>query len=295
MKPDSKRIGLIGIGLLGSAIADRLLQQDFVVSGFDVDHGCLDAFEAMGGKTCRDAGEVFTDCETVLLSLPTSAIVCELLSQDATGASGNLTIVDTTTGDPNQMTAIAESLRQRGIAYVEANVAGSSEQLRDGRAMLLVGGEESTVATLEHLFASIADKHIHIGPVGSASRFKLVHNLILGLNRAVLAEGLTFAESLGFDPAVALEILQQTPAASAVMDTKGSKMVSADYKPQARLSQHLKDVLLILAEAERTGAKTPLSELHQALLQTAEQLGFGDADNSAVIEAFRPRRRESEA
>lgn len=294
MKLENKRIGLIGVGLLGGAIAERLLQHGFVVSGFDLDRGRLDALEAMGGKACRDADDVFTACETVLLSLPTSEIVCELLSQDVTGVSGSLTIVDTTTGDPRQMTAFGESLLQRGIDYVEANVAGSSEQLRDGRAMLLVGGEESTVARLEHLFASIADKHFHLGRVGSASRFKLVHNLILGLHRAVLAEGLTFADSLGFEPAVALEILRQTPAASAVMDTKGPKMVSADYEPQARLSQHLKDVRLILAEADRVGTKIPLSELHQSLLQTAEQLGFGGADNSAVIEAFRPSRAESD-
>lgn len=98
MKPENKRIGLIGVGLLGGAIAERLLQHGFVVSGFDLDRGRLDALDAMGGKACRDADDVFTACKTVLLSLPTSEIVCELLSQDVTGVSGSLTIVDTTTG-----------------------------------------------------------------------------------------------------------------------------------------------------------------------------------------------------
>lgn len=91
MKPENKRIGLIGVGLLGGAIAERLLQHGFVVSGFDLDRGRLDALDAMGGKACRDAVDVFTACKTVLLSLPTSEIVCELLSQDVTGVSGSLT------------------------------------------------------------------------------------------------------------------------------------------------------------------------------------------------------------
>ena len=79
-----------------------------------------------------------------------------------------------------------------------------------------------------------------------------------------------------------------SPAASAVMDTKGQRMVAGDFVPQAKLSQHLKDVRLILAEAENSGCRAPLSELHRALLERAEELGFGEADNSAIIEAFRP-------
>jgi 3-hydroxyisobutyrate dehydrogenase-like beta-hydroxyacid dehydrogenase len=124
--------------------------------------------------------------------------------------------------------------------------------------------------------------------VGTASRFKLVHNLVLGLNRAVLAEGLSFAKVLGFDPERVLEILKETPACSKVMESKGRKMVSGDRAPQARLSQHLKDVRLIVAAAEQRGLPIPLSRVHQQLLERAERLGFGDADNSAVIEAYRP-------
>lgn len=113
---------------------------------------------------------------------------------------------------------------------------------------------------------------------------KLVVNLVLGLNRAVLAEGLSFARSLGFDPAMALDVLRQSPAASTVMQTKGDKMVAGDFTPQARLRQHLKDVRLILAAAG--AAKTPLSEVHAQLLQELVDRGCGDEDNSAVIRAF---------
>ena len=183
--------------------------------------------------------------------------------------------------------SISETLRARGVSYVEATVAGSSAQMRSGDACLFIGGEDQAVQRIQDLLGAIASKRFHLGPVGSASRFKLVHNLVLGLNRAVLAEGLSFAKALGFEPAHALEILQETPAGSMVMESKGKKMVSGDHEPQARLSQHLKDVRLIVAAAQRKGLQIPLSRAHQRLLERAESLGFGDADNSAVIEAYR--------
>jgi 3-hydroxyisobutyrate dehydrogenase-like beta-hydroxyacid dehydrogenase len=115
---------------------------------------------------------------------------------------------------------------------------------------------------------------------------KLVLNLVLGLNRAVLAEGLCYAAAAGVDPAAALEILKAGPAYSRVMDTKGQKMLAGDFTAEARLSQHLKDVRLILESGARAGASLPLSSVHRALLEKAEAAGFGAADNSAVIKAF---------
>lgn len=116
---------------------------------------------------------------------------------------------------------------------------------------------------------------------------KLVVNLVLGLNRAVLAEGLAFAEHLGVDPRQALQVLQAGPAASGVMETKGRKMLESDFGLQARLTQHLKDVRLILAVGQQTGERLPLSKLHEQLLTELDRAGCGNLDNSAIIRAFR--------
>jgi 3-hydroxyisobutyrate dehydrogenase-like beta-hydroxyacid dehydrogenase len=115
---------------------------------------------------------------------------------------------------------------------------------------------------------------------------KLVVNLVLGLNRAVLAEGLAFARGCGLDLPRVLEVLQAGAAYSRVMDAKGARMLARDFRPQARLRQHLKDVELILDEARRVGAKAPLSELHRELLRRVVEQGSGDEDNSAVIRAY---------
>ena len=112
---------------------------------------------------------------------------------------------------------------------------------------------------------------------------KLVTNLVLGLNRAALAEGLVLAEQLDLDGLQTLDVLRRSMAYSRIMDTKGEKMIAREFAPQARLSQHLKDVRLMLAAS---AIPLPLSEAHRALLEKAEALGYGDSDNSAIIEAI---------
>jgi 3-hydroxyisobutyrate dehydrogenase-like beta-hydroxyacid dehydrogenase len=161
--------------------------------------------------------------------------------------------------------------------------------VRSGEIIVMLGGDAAAVQSCDDLLRSFAKRSFHLGPCGAGARMKLVVNLVLGLNRAVLAEGLSFARACGVDPASALVVLKAGPAFSNVMETKGKKMLERDFDPQARLSQHLKDVNLILAEAVKHGATTPLSELHRTLLEALDTAGFGDEDNSAILRAFDPR------
>ena len=155
---------------------------------------------------------------------------------------------------------------------------------------MLFGGEAADVERAGPVLGAWSATRFHLGPSGSGARLKLVVNLVLGLNRAVLAEGLSLAEACGISPSLALEVLKATPARSAAMDTKGPKMVARDFAPEARLSQHRKDVELIRELARRHAAPTPLSDAHANLLAQAAALGWGDADNCAILQAYRNRR-----
>ena len=121
---------------------------------------------------------------------------------------------------------------------------------------------------------------------------KLISNLVLGLNRAVLAEGLAFAEAIGVPPAAALEVLTGSNAYSRAMDVKGRKMVERDFTVQAKLSQHLKDVRLMLQAGADAGLPLPLTETHRRLMEQAEAAGLGDLDNCAIIEVLRQAGRK---
>src|SRR6266498_603837 len=138
----------------------------------------------------------------------------------------------------------------------------------------------------QELFRLFAKHIIHTGPCGSGAKMKLITNLVLGLNRAALAEGLVFARSLGLNDEQALQVLRDSMAYSRIMDAKGEKMVQEDFEPHAKLSQHLKDVRLMIEAAAKTNTKLPLSETHRDILVFGEQNGLGQLDNSAIIRAI---------
>ncbi|CAN5132756.1 2-hydroxy-3-oxopropionate reductase [soil metagenome] len=279
-------IGIIGLGLLGSAIAERLVQGGFVVVGFDIDSQRMQLVGKRGVQCVTSPAEVVRESNRVILSLPTSSIVESLLTELEPDLPQGLTIVDTTTGEPAATASLGKRLAQQGINYLDATISGSSEQVRAGDVIVMAGGEKRVCEFCSDLFSTFAHTWFYTGPSGSGARMKLVVNLVLGLNRAALAEGLNFARALDFELETTLQILQSSAAYSKAMDTKCRKMIAGDFTPQAKLSQHLKDVRLILAEADRLKIKAPFSTLHQRMLTALDNAGDGDLDNSAVIKAF---------
>lgn len=285
-------LGMIGVGLVGTALSTRLLAAGYRVTGFDVAAGQLENLVRLGGSPASSAAAVAATVPRIILSLPTSAIACSVLDEIVPHLTLGTIIIDTTTGDPDQIAGFGADLAARGIRYIDATIGGSSRQVLSGDAILICGGDAESFAACQDIWTVCGTKCFHVGGCGAGARMKLVLNLVLGLNRAVLAEGLSYAAAAGIEPAAALEILKAGPAYSRVMDTKGHKMLTGDFSVEARLSQHLKDVRLILDTGTRSGAALPLSTVHRELLEKAEAAGFGAADNSAVIEAFakgRPR------
>lgn len=282
-------IGLIGLGLLGSAVAERLLAAGNTVIGFDASPEQRREQSDRGVICTATALELSRGTDLIWLALPNDEVVEAVLEEITLGLGEGKIVVDLGTGDPQLAARRATQLSERGTRFLDATISGSSAQVRRGDVLVMVGGEESAFQTCRRLFASFAWQVCHVGPSGQGAWMKLVTNLVLGLNRAALAEGLAFAEAVGLDPAVALSVLRDSMAYSRIMDTKGERMVRRDFKPEARLSQHLKDVRLIRDAASRCGLNLPLSNEHQRMLERAEQLGFGDSDNSALIEAWRCR------
>lgn len=277
-------VGLIGVGLLGLAVARRLMGAGYTVLGWDISEARLDALQAWNGKRAGALGDVFELTQRIVLSLPDSTVVRAVL--DGAPLTAGQIIIDTTTGDPLATEMIAQELESLGVSYLDATILGSSELVADGEAVALVGATDEGLARSRDILAAIVQEFFHLGLPGGGAKMKLVANLVLGLHRAVLAEGLALASAYGMDLVRVLEVLKVGATYSRVMDAKGAKMISRDFQPQARLRQHLKDVGLIRKEAERLAAIVPLSDLHQRLLSNLVERGYGDEDNSAIVRAF---------
>ena len=288
------KIGLVGLGLVGTAIAERLLAGDFEVIGFDIDSARCQHFKQLGGKAASSSAEVAQAAKRVVLSLPDTDIVRQVVE----GPAGILEaktppkyIIDTTTGDPDETVALAQRLAQHEIYLLDSTISGSSRQVRDKEAVFMVGGDKAAFETCMDIFQTLTEKVFYLGPSGNGSKAKLASNLILGLNRVALAEGLVFANKLGLEPETFLELLKATPAYSAVMDTKGKKMLNDDFAAESRIRQHHKDVSLILKYAEKAGQELPLSRVHLDALKKAIEAGDGDLDNAAIIREIKRRKR----
>ena len=135
-------VGLIGIGLMGTAIAERLLAAGAQVIGWDVSAQRRDALIAAGGTSAADAIEVLSTCDRVLLSLPSHDTVQDVLESAESVLRHGQIVIDTSTGDPDAAVSQAARLARRGIEYLDATVSGSSQQLREGPAVFLVGGSD---------------------------------------------------------------------------------------------------------------------------------------------------------
>jgi 3-hydroxyisobutyrate dehydrogenase-like beta-hydroxyacid dehydrogenase len=286
---EAEIIGLIGIGLLGTALAKRLRAAGFAVMGYDPDAAACASLQNLGGTVSPSPEDVVQHCRRVLFSLPAPPEVLDTVNRIEQYIVTGSVILDTTTGDPQLVEATARRLRTRQVAYLDCEIGGSSRQTAAGEVIVICGGDEDAFNRCGDLLRAISDRVFHTGAAGTGTRMKLALNIAIGLHRAVLAESLEFAAANGIDRDRALQILKAGPAYSKAMDIKGTKMLSGDFTPEARLAQHLKDVRLILKAGEATGARLPLSRVHESLLSEAAELGYGAEDNSAIIKVFARR------
>jgi len=282
--PSVKRVGLIGLGLMGTALTERFLKAGFAVQVYNRTREKAAPLLAMGAEWSDNP---LIACDRIVISLYTTEVVEEVLHDLAGGLRAGQILVDTTTGDPEQTVRLGQRLAGQGVQYLEAPISGSSEQTRRGEVTVIASGPREVFETCRDLFDLFARKTLYAGGWGAAPKMKLVTNLVLGLNRAALAEGLSFAEAIGISPQDALVALMESMSYSKIMDTKGRKMVEGDFTTQAKLSQHLKDIRIVLEEAKRAGIALTLTESHRRLLEAAEAAGYGEADNSAIICACR--------
>ncbi|MCX6915036.1 MAG: NAD(P)-dependent oxidoreductase [Verrucomicrobia bacterium] len=283
-QPNKETIGVIGLGLMGTALTERLLGHGYPVV---VWNRTREKAAPLLGRGAVWSDNPLAGCQRAILSLYNTEAVEQVLGQMQGGLHEGLIILDTTTGEPTQTAALGARLATQGVRYLDAPISGSSEQTRRGEATVIVGGDRQAFEACVDLWPVMGAKVFHVGACGSAAKMKLISNLVLGLNRAALAEGLAFAEGIGVPPAAALEVMAGSNAYSRAMDAKGRKMVEHDFTVQARLSQHLKDVRLMIEAAEAAGMKLPLTDTHRRLMEQAEAAGLGDLDNSAIIEVLR--------
>jgi 3-hydroxyisobutyrate dehydrogenase-like beta-hydroxyacid dehydrogenase len=289
--PNPRSVGLFGLGLMGEVIAARLMAAGFGVTGFDIDAAKNARLAASGGKAAASPAEVAA-CGTIVLAVFNTDQVEEVVEGTLMRhARAGTVVLCTSTCDPDRIAALAKRLDSGPLRFLETPVSGTSEQVRAGDGVGLIGGDPATAEAAKDVLDALFPRRFHIGRAGDGGRAKLAVNLILGLNRLALAEGLVFAERIGLDAKAFLDVAKEAASYSQVMDTKGGKMLAREFAPEGRVRQTLKDVHMMLDQGRRLGQELPMLALHCGVLEACVRAGEAERDNSIVVEEIRRRRR----
>lgn len=288
-------VAIVGIGLMGEVFAKRLLDAGIPVVGYDVDPVRRARLDELGGRSFASIADLAQQpSRCMLLAVFNTDQVEDVVENHllpVLGDGSDRIVMCMSTCDPDRIGALGVRVIPRGIRFLDSPVSGTSEQVRQGDGVGLIGGEPAAADEVKDVLAALFVRCFPVGKVGDGGRAKLAVNLILGLNRLALAEGLVFAERMGLDPEAFLTVARGSASYSQVMDTKGDKMVRGDFAPEGRAKQTLKDAKLMLAQGEAIGQRLVSLQVHADVLDACVQAGEGDLDNSVIIQEVRRRRR----
>lgn len=286
---DARPVGIVGVGLLGSAVAGVLIQAGYQVIGCDVVPERVAVLTKQGGRPAGSPKEVARLASVVFTVLPTLASVEEAIAGSGgvlDGAGADTTIIQMSTISPNLATRMEAATRARGAAFLDAPVSGTSSMVVRRDCVVTVGGDRTAFERCRSVLDAMAKRVFHVGPCGMGSYLKLVTNLIMGLNGMVLAEGLTLARAAGLDPVQTLEILRHGAAASKILDVRGPLMVEGRFDPLMKIDLFLKDIRLMLEAGQELHVPLPLTGMMQQLYTAALAGGQAKQDLSGIIRLY---------
>lgn len=286
---ETRAVGIVGVGLLGGAVAGVLLKAGYQVVAHDVVPEKMAALAARGGRRAGSAAEVARSAGAVFTVLPTLASVEEVITGREgvlEGARPDTTIIQMSTISPDLAVRMEGAARGRGIAFLDAPISGTSSMVAQRDCVVTVGGDRAAFERCRPVLEALAKRVFHVGACGMGSHLKLVTNLVMGLHGVVLAEGLTLARRAGLDPAQTLEILSQGAAASKILDVRGPLMIEGRFDPLMKMDLFLKDIRLMLEAGQDLHVPLPLTGMMQQLYTAAVAGGQGREDLSGIIRLY---------
>jgi 3-hydroxyisobutyrate dehydrogenase-like beta-hydroxyacid dehydrogenase len=289
-------VGLVGLGVMGSAIGNLLIASGAEVWGYDVASARHKAFEAAGGNGARSVADVARHCPVVLTSLPSveafRAVVCGpdgLVSAGQAGQAGLSLVIELSTLPLADKLAGYDMLAGIGCALADAPLSGTGAQAKTGDLVAFVsadtaGDRDRATAVLRRFTRAQYD----VGEFGNGSKFKYVANLLVAIHNVAAAEALVLAERAGLDLATVLAAIGDGAGTSRMFEIRGPLMAGRAYEEATvRLEVFLKDVSIIGDFAAQAGVHTPLFDASRQVYQTALARGRADQDTACVAEVLR--------
>jgi len=284
-------VGLVGLGLLGSAVAGRLRAAGHEVVGYDVVTERNHALQAIGGRAVTSAAAVAEVADPVCVVLPSLAAVEEIVlgARGLAAGARSRTVVQMSTISPALTERLARECATRGVDFLDCPISGTSGMVARGDGIIFVGGDRAVYERWRPLLETILPRAVLVGRAGQAMVLKLVANLLVALNSAAAAEALAMVERAGLDVPLALDLLTSSAASSRMLEVRGPLIVRRDFPPQMKLDLFMKDLHLIQEAAGAVGAAVPLTDVAERLYAAAQAAGHGGEDLAVVVTALARR------
>ena len=283
----SRRIGFIGLGIMGTPMAGHLIDAGHTL--FVNTHGQVPAAIAGRAEACANAAEVARHAEVIFVMVPDTPDVEKVLFGEnglASGLSAGKTVVDCSSIDPIATKDFAAKIAQLGCGYVDAPVSGGEVGAKAASLTIMCGGEEATFESVRSLLEKMGKNVTRVGEVGAGQITKVANQIIVALNIAAVGEALVFASKAGADPAKVRQALMGGFASSRILEVHGERMIERSFAPGFRIALHQKDLNLAMQSARSLGVALPQTAGAAQLMNACAALGHGQDDHSALVRAL---------
>ena len=283
-------VALMGLGTMGNGMASSLLKAGFPLTVYNRTMMKARPFAALGARIASSPAEAAAGASVIIAMVSDDRASREtwLGSSGAlNAASKSAILVESSTVSPGWIAELAQHSSARELDLLDAPVTGSKLQAEQGQLTFLVGGSEQALAKASPALRAMSKEIVHLGPVSSGARMKLVNNFLCGVQIASLAEAMAWIERSGLDREKALNVLNNGAPASPLLRTISARMANRDYTVNFLLTLMEKDLRYASAEASKSGVTLEFALTATGLCQRALQHGHGNEDMSSIVEVLR--------
>ncbi|MBW5447063.1 NAD-binding protein [Cohnella sp. CFH 77786] len=284
-----KKVGFIGLGVMGAPMAANLLRKGYSVSVYNRTPGKADELISLGADVVPSPAETARSADVVITMISNDDAVENVYYGDngiLQGLQPGTAVIDCSTVSPALSLRLAADIQAKFAYFLDAPVTGSKPAAMDGTLLFMVGGDKQVVDEQRDVLLAMGREIVHTGPNGSGSTAKLAHNTIVGINAAGLIEGMALAAKGGIDASAFLKIVLSGGASSKQAELKGRKIIDHDFGVQFSLALMLKDLKLSSVLTDKLGVSTPMLETAKSLFQIGHSSGLGELDLSALAQVY---------
>jgi 2-hydroxy-3-oxopropionate reductase len=284
-----KKIGFIGLGIMGKPMALNLLKAGYALTVFDIKKESVKEVVAAGAKEGKSCKDVAAQSEVVITMLPNSPDVKKaILGENGvlSGAKAGTILVDMSSIAPLVSREVATEVAKKGVEMLDAPVSGGEPKAKDGTLAIMVGGKKEIFEQVEEILKKMGSSAVLVGDIGSGQVTKLANQIIVALNIAAMSEAMVLAKKAGVDPAKVFDAIKGGLAGSTVLNAKMPLALAGNFKPGFRIELHIKDLANALDTAHSVGVPVPLTSGVMEIMQALKIDGKATDDHGGIIQYY---------